>query len=138
MTVSALAKKTCAIGIILNDINQVLISRRPPNKEGGLLWEFPGGKVEPSETVPEALMRELEEELGIQILDPQKLLEFTAYHYHDPILLEVFLIRQFYGQPYGKENQPILWVDRKNLNEYPFLEANSIIIDAIQSIVPTV
>ena len=62
-----MAMLTVAVGILIDDGGRVLITRREKSAHQGGLWEFPGGKVEPSETIAEALSRELQEELGVLV-----------------------------------------------------------------------
>jgi len=118
----------CAVGVIKNSLNQILIAKRPVHKAGGGFWEFPGGKIESHETSEQALIRELQEEIGITptVFDP--LLKFPHDYLQYQVFLEVFLIHQFEGEPSGREGQPLLWVDIKDLPNYPVLDANWVII----------
>ncbi len=118
----------CAVGVVKNAQNQILISQRPSHKVGGGFWEFPGGKVEPPETAEEALMRELKEEVGIIPISFTRLVSFPYDYIHYQVLLDVFLIECFRGEPQGLEGQPIAWVGIERLVGYRFLEANARII----------
>ena len=92
-----------AVGVLLNAAGEVLISRRHLDSHQGGLWEFPGGKLESGEDVQCALKRELEEELGITPLRCSPLKKIL-YHYSDKsVLLDVWIIPQFIGEPKGLE-----------------------------------
>ena len=99
--------------VALIDIDgRILISKRPQNKHLGGLWEFPGGKLEKKEKIEEALIRELYEELNIQIwkscLAP---LTFSTHDYKDfSLLLLLFVCRKWDGIIVGREGQEIKWV----------------------------
>lgn len=113
-----------AVGIIRNQQKEVLIAQRPSHKPFGRLWEFPGGKIESSETALQALLRELFEELGIEVL---------SHHYlgcveHDygaqQVKLYVYLVDGYAGTPYCKELQAdMCWVSPHRLDKYPLLDA---------------
>ena len=124
-----------AVGVICDADQRILIARRADHLHQGGLWEFPGGKVETGETVQEALVRELQEELAIAVA-PEGCQPLTEIH-HDygdkAVLLDVWWVRQFSGEPQGAEGQPLQWVAPHTLNDYPFPAANRAIIDAILS-----
>jgi 8-oxo-dGTP diphosphatase len=126
-----------AVGVICRK-NYILISKRAENTHQGNLWEFPGGKVESDETTFQALYRELEEELGIRIEQAEPLISipFSYPAKNDQlaavnVLLDVWLVSSFSGRPYGKEKQPIKWVDRNQLGNFSFPQANHNIIRAL-------
>ena len=120
-----------AVGVILDSANRILITRRDDNAHQGGLWEFPGGKVEPGETVQQALQRELREELGISIGVARPLLE-VHHDYGDKIVfLDVYVVREFSGEPKGLEGQPLEWVAEGQLQNFEFPQANVPIADAI-------
>jgi len=113
-----------AVGVIRNSNGDILIAKRAEVLHQGGLWEFPGGKVEPGESVEQALGRELFEELGIKIGKISPLIK-TSHAYPDRnVLLDVWWVENFSGEPYGKERQPIRWVPVTQLKNYPFPEAN--------------
>ncbi|GGX40123.1 NTP pyrophosphohydrolase [Tateyamaria omphalii] len=90
------------------------------------LWEFPGGKVEPGETPEVALIRELQEELGIDTwqscLAP---LTFASHSYDDfHLLMPLFACRKWNGAPQSRENQSLKWVRPKDLRDYPMPAAD--------------
>lgn len=119
-------------GIIFNqDKSQVFITKRPDNLHKGGFWEFPGGKVEPGESVPEAMTRELEEEIGIEVTQ-QHLFEHLEYDYPEKSLkFDFIVISHFNNEPYGKEGQDGLWVDIAELANYQFPEANVPILERV-------
>jgi len=123
-----------AVAVMINKEGQVLIARRPEDAHQGGLWEFPGGKVEAGENLNVALKRELAEELGIELLRCEPLLQIN-HDYHDKaVLLDVWRVTDFSGEPYGREQQPVRWVSIESLKEYQFPKANEPILDALISV----
>ncbi len=113
--------------VALVDVDgRILLSQRPEGKSMAGLWEFPGGKVERGETPEIALIRELEEELGINTwtscLAP---LTFASHNYGDfHLLMPLFVCRKWQGVPTGKEGQTLKWVRTKDLKSYPMPPAD--------------
>ncbi len=123
-----------AVGIIMGADGRILIARRPMNVHQGGLWEFPGGKLEPGETVLAALHRELKEELGI-VIDPSHCFPFRkiAHHYGDrDVLLDIWRVNRFLGEACGLEDQPLAWCFPAQLNPNKFPAANREIIRLLQ------
>lgn len=115
------------------DSMRILIAKRSDDAHQGGLWEFPGGKVEANETVQDALQRELEEELGI-LIAPQALEPLIQIRHDYPdkhVLLDVWFVDSFKGEPYGKEGQPLEWVSTESLHTFDFPAANIPIIRAV-------
>ena len=123
-----------AVGVILAPDNRILISRRATNSHQGGLWEFPGGKVEAAETVQEALYRELNEELGIEIGPASALLQVRHDYGDKAVLLDVWVVRQFTGCAQGCEGQPLAWATPGELANYRFPEANVPIVEAVKKL----
>ena len=105
---------------LVDEDNRVLIARRPLDKHMGGLWEFPGGKVESDETPEEAIIRELAEELGIDVtqscLAP---LTFASHDYDQfHLLMPLYVCRQWDGEVEGQEGQELAWVRPNRLSGY--------------------
>jgi 8-oxo-dGTP pyrophosphatase MutT (NUDIX family) len=111
-----MSHKQIGIAVIWNDRGEILIDRRKPGGKFGGLWEFPGGKIEPGETVEDCVAREIREELGIEI----------------SVTLNVHHCQHRSGEPQLIECDAIAWVTPAQLNEYQFPEANGVIIQALQ------
>ena len=116
--------------VIKNGRGQFLIARRPAHVHQGGLWEFPGGKKEPTEPPENALRRELVEELGIEPMDFRPLIQIPHHYPDKSVLLDVWLVSNWSGKPYGKEGQAIQWVQAHELDDFQFPEANTGIIKA--------
>ena len=124
-----------AVGVITNDQEEVLVALRPLDAHQGGLWEFPGGKVERLESVQEALSRELEEELGIRILESAPFIQVRHDYADKSVLLDIWNIGSFSGSPSGREGQEIQWRKIMGLKAADFPLANAQIIRALQSAV---
>ncbi len=113
--------------VALIDVDgRILLAQRPEGKSMAGLWEFPGGKVEPDETPEVALIRELQEELGINTwescLAP---LTFASHSYDDfHLLMSLFACRKWEGTPQAQEGQTLKWVAGKDLRDYPMPPAD--------------
>lgn len=122
-----------AVGVV-RQAGKVLLAQRHPNAHQGGLWEFPGGKVEAGETLEQALWRELQEELAIVPRHSQPLIQIR-HHYPDrSVLLDVWEVLDYEGEPQGNEGQPIVWVESHELggNEFPLPAANAAIVKALK------
>ncbi|GHB30876.1 Nudix family hydrolase [Salinicola rhizosphaerae] len=120
-----------AAAAVMREDGRVLIARRPATADQGGLWEFPGGKLAPYETGLEALKRELIEELGIQLKRAQPLIRVHHEYADKHILLDVWQVTAYEGDPYGREGQPVRWVEVDDLPNYPFPAANLPILRAV-------
>jgi len=123
-----------AVGVILNENKQILISKRAANTHQGGLWEFPGGKVETGETLEQALTRELGEELGITPTKTTSLLSVEHDYGDKAVLLEVRVVWTFTGEAKGLERQDLAWVSPGGLDCYQFPVANEAIVEAVSSL----
>jgi 8-oxo-dGTP diphosphatase len=120
-----------AAAILSSDGRKALIARRPSNVDHGGLWEFPGGKLAPYETGLEGLKRELHEELGVEIKRAQPLIRVHHEYPDKHILLDVWQVHDFNGEPFGREGQAVRWVPLEELVNYPFPAANLPILQAV-------
>ncbi|WP_026345308.1 8-oxo-dGTP diphosphatase MutT [Novispirillum itersonii] len=120
--------------VLVDADNRILLQQRPPGKQLAGLWEFPGGKVDPGETPEQALVRELQEELGIDTrnscLAP---LTFASHSYDDfHLLMPVYVCRNWQGQVRGQEGQALAWVPVRKLREYPMPPADIPLIPILE------
>lgn len=122
-----------AVAVITNPQNEVLIALRHPHQHQGDLWEFPGGKVDNNESVYDALVREIKEEVALDILAAQPLTEIRHDYGEKSVLLDVWQVTDYAGQEQGIEGQMIQWCAIGELSNWPFPEANETIIKLLQS-----
>ncbi|MDV7144102.1 8-oxo-dGTP diphosphatase MutT [Tropicimonas sp. TH_r6] len=128
-------KTVLVSAVALVDVDgRVLLAQRPDGKSMAGLWEFPGGKVEPGETPEAALIRELQEELGIDTwascLAP---LTFASHSYESfHLLMPLFICRKWNGTPVSCEGQALKWVRGEALRDYPMPEADIPLIPHIR------
>ncbi|MDQ8031298.1 MAG: Nudix family hydrolase [Bordetella sp.] len=100
-----------AAGLILRPDGQLLLGQRPEGKPWSGWWELPGGKVEPGETVLQALARELEEEIGIRVTEARPWVTYVHVYPHTTVRLAFCHVTGWDGEPRGLENQRLQWVD---------------------------
>jgi len=125
--IRGLRKHVLVVAAALIDADsRVLLARRPTGKAMAGQWEFPGGKIEPGETPEQALIRELREELGIDVtescLAPIAFVSHDYDHFH--LVMPLYAIRQWRGQPSAKEGQTLVWAGKDKLNAYPMPPAD--------------
>jgi 8-oxo-dGTP diphosphatase len=115
------------VAALLSEKGRVLVQRRPPGRTRATLWEFPGGKLEPGEDAPTALVRECQEELGITVEVGAEVWS-TSHRYEDAEATEVQLrllrCRLIEGTPAPLEKQELRWVAPADLPGMPFLAAD--------------
>jgi len=121
-----------AVGVLLNEVRDVLVARRHELSHQGGLWEFPGGKLEAGESVEEGLRREFREEVGVEIHHAYPLRKIRHDYGDKSVLLDVWRIDGFAGQPRGLEGQPVEWRPVSHLQASDFPAANAPIIEALQ------
>lgn len=124
-----------AAGLVDVD-GRVLIAQRPPGKSMAGLWEFPGGKLMPGETPEAALVRELREELGIEVCDTC-LAPFTfASHAYETfhLLMPLYLCRRWEGDITPREGQTVKWVRAARLMDYPMPPADLPLIPMLRDL----
>ncbi|MCS6764316.1 MAG: NUDIX domain-containing protein [Candidatus Protistobacter heckmanni] len=101
-----------AVGILIRPGGEFLLCQRPAGKPYEGYWEFPGGKLEPGETVEQALGRELEEELGVRIREFRHWRVLEHDYPHAYVHLHFCLVPQWDGEPAGLESQAMAWLSR--------------------------
>ena len=106
---------------------RVLIGQRPPGKQMEGLWEFPGGKVEAGETPEAALIRELDEELGITVRRDCLAASVFASHAYEGfhLLMPLYLLRRWEGEVVRREHAALAWVRPARLFDYPMPPADA-------------
>ena len=112
---------------------KLLITQRPPGGHLAGLWEFPGGKCEPGETLPECLQRELHEELGV-VANVRECVETLEHAYPEKtVQLSFYLCSLVIGEPEGREGQSIKWVGPDELRHYQFPEADAQLLEKLKA-----
>lgn len=115
-----------AAAALVDGDGRVLMTTRPPGKSMAGLWEFPGGKVAPGETPEQALVRELEEELGIDATESCLAPLAFASHDYDSfhLLMPLYVLRVWRGSPQPREGQSLRWVRAARLGDLPMPPAD--------------
>jgi 8-oxo-dGTP diphosphatase len=111
---------------------RVLIAQRPAGKWQAGRWEFPGGKVEAGESEREALVRELAEELGVQVLAARPLGLFEHDYGDRSVAIALWLVTGFGGEPQGCDGQALRWVEQAELSGCDLLEADLPMLPALR------
>jgi len=121
--------------VLLDEAGRILIAKRPPGRSLAGLWEFPGGKVETGESLEHALIRELAEELGIEVAAPDlSPLTFASHAYPDfHLLMPLFLCRCWQGEATPHEGQELAWVRPAELGAYAMPPAD----EPLKAVLPT-
>lgn len=127
-----LPHKKIGVAVIRNEAQEILIDRRKAEGLLGGLWEFPGGKIEPGESVKECIKREIKEELDIEIAVDDHLISIDHAYTHFRITLHVHYCRHLSGEPQTIECDEIRWVTLDEIDQYPFPKANTKIIEALR------
>ena len=121
-------------GLILQN-NKLLICQRPNFKDHPLKWEFPGGKIKNDETIEEALIREINEELSINIINYEELISYN-FNYKDlnkKVFICFYIVNNFSGKVLNNFHKKLKWIEIKDIREYDFLEGDLKIIEHISS-----
>ena len=121
-----------AVGVIVRD-KHIYITKRADDLHQGGKWEFPGGKKEADETMSEALVRELREEVGIEVTEQSSLMVIEHDYGDKQVSLDVRLVADYYNEPRGAEGQLGQWVPVHDLVDFNFPDANEPIISALES-----
>ncbi|KOR36174.1 MULTISPECIES: 8-oxo-dGTP diphosphatase MutT [Planktothricoides] len=131
-TLTPIPHKCIGVAVIWNDRGQILIDRRKAHGLHGGLWEFPGGKIEPGETVEACIQREIREELGIEIAVQAHLITVEHTYSHFRVSLMVHHCRHLAGEPQPLECDEVRWVNLDQLEQFTFPQANVKIIEALK------
>jgi 8-oxo-dGTP diphosphatase len=126
--------------VIYGDSDQILIARRPKHLHQGGLWEFPGGKIEAGESAYQGLVRELNEELAINVTTATPYMQVSHDYRDKHVLLDIWQVAGFTGEPRGVEGQECRWVPLTELlgktSSYEFPEANKPILQKLAASLP--
>jgi 8-oxo-dGTP diphosphatase len=128
---SPIPHKFIGVAVIWNDQGKILIDRRRLEGLMGGLWEFPGGKIEPGETVEQCIQREIQEELGIGIEVGEHLITIEHTYTQLRVTLTVHHCRHITGIPQPIECDEIRWITLDEIDHFTFPKANSQIIAAL-------
>ena len=125
-----------AAAALINEKSEVFIAQRPEGKSMAGLWEFPGGKVESGETPEFALMRELEEELGIETRPTcYHPIAFASHTYDDfHLRMPLFALRKWNGEPTLKEHKDSVWVRPMDMMSYPMPAADLPLVTTLRDL----
>jgi 8-oxo-dGTP diphosphatase len=118
--------------VVIDAQGRVLIAQRPQKKHLAGGWEFPGGKLEPGEERLAGLSRELREEIGIAVAAPRPLIRVRHSYPTREILLDVWVVRRYTGEPEGLEGQGLRWCAQRDLASADLLPADKPIVAALR------
>jgi mutator protein MutT len=119
-------------GAVTDGAGRVLIAQRPKGTHLAGGWEFPGGKLEPGEDRRAGLARELREELGITIGNPRPLIRLRHSYPEREVLLDMWVVRHFSGEPQGLDGQSLRWCTQDELETVQLLPADGPIVRALR------
>ena len=118
--------------VIVGPDDRILMAQRPSGKVYEGYWEFPGGKIEPSETAQAALARELNEELGITVDSAYPWITRYYTYEHASVALHFFRVVRFHGELHAREAQDFRWQNLNAIDVHPILPANGPILAALR------
>ena len=118
-------------GALFDGTGRVLIAQRPAGKALAGRWEFPGGKLHPGESPYEALVRELREELGVEVFAAERLMRYSHAYAERVVWLDMWTVQRWSGEPRGLDGQALKWVEPARLHEEDILEADQPIVVAL-------
>jgi len=110
---------------------RVLIAQRPEGKALAGRWEFPGGKVDQGEDPRDGLVRELREELGVEVHEAERLIRYSHAYADRVVRLDLWLVTSWSGDPRGLDGQVLKWVRPERLEFEDMLEADQPMVDAL-------
>jgi mutator protein MutT len=119
-------------GVVIDSQERVLIAQRPAGKHLAGGWEFPGGKLQPGEERRTGLARELLEEIGIAIGEPRPLMRIRHSYAYGDVLLDIWVVRHYRGQPQGLDAQALRWCTHQELATADLLPADRPIVAALR------
>ena len=133
MSVNLVLVAACAL---IDLDGRVLIGQRPPGKEMAGLWEFPGGKIRQGERPEDAVIRELQEELGIAVSEPCLApLTFASHAYPDfHLLMPLYVCRRWEGTMTAREHARLAWVRPNRLRDYPMPPADEPLVSHLTAL----
>ncbi len=132
MNFSAKPPIDVAAAVIHGPRGEVLLAQRPAGKPYAGYWEFPGGKIEIDEDAPQALRRELHEELGIEVDEVSPWLTRVYAYPEKTVRLRFFRVERWHGEPHGREGQTLCWQSPHAITVTPLLPANDPIMQALR------
>ncbi len=121
------------VGAVIRRGDEVLIAQRPPGKHEALLWEFPGGKVEPGESPEACLAREIREELGVPIRVGARLGDVTHDYGERRIHLTCYWAELVAGEPRPLECHAVRWVRRDQLDDFRYAPADVPLVERLKA-----
>ena len=118
-------------GALFDGAGRVLIAQRPAGKALAGRWEFPGGKLHPGESPYEALVRELREELGVEVTAAERLMRYSHEYVDRLVWLDMWTVQRWSGEPRRLDGQALKWVEPGRLHDEDILEADQPIVLAL-------
>jgi 8-oxo-dGTP diphosphatase len=120
-----------AAGVLQRADGRILLAQRLAGTPYAGYWEFPGGKLEPGESAPEALARELDQEIGIEVVRSASWLRRVYTYPHATVELRFFRVLAWRGEPRGRDGQALSWEHASDVHVAPVLPANGAVFDAL-------
>lgn len=123
-------------GAIYDAAGRILIAQRPPGRSLSGRWEFPGGKRFPGETSHAALVRELREELDVEVVAAGRLMYYAVRYPDRNVWLDLWIVSAWRGEVSGLDGQAFTWVPPAELDRHDILEADAPIVAALARLAP--